>query len=51
MPSKNETQQFKMLSDQALAEFRIFCAAGRYPRPDGAHDAKHLDPTEVGGRK
>lgn len=40
MPSKNETYQYKMLSDQALAKFRIFCAAGKLPTPDGAYDAK-----------
>lgn len=40
MPSKNEVRQFKMFSDQALQEFKIFCARGRLPVPDGAHDSK-----------
>jgi hypothetical protein len=40
VPSKNETYQYKMLSDEALAKFRIFCAAGRFPRTDGAYDSR-----------
>jgi hypothetical protein len=39
MPTRNETKQFKMLSEEALAKFKIFCAAGKYPRPAGAYDA------------
>jgi hypothetical protein len=43
MPSKNEVAQYKLLSDRALHEFKIFCAAGRLPRPDkltqGAFDS------------
>ena len=43
MPSKNEVEQYKLLSDQALREFKIFCAAGRLPKPDnltkGAFDS------------
>ena len=34
MPSKREVEEYKMLSDEALQRFRIFCAAGKYPRPD-----------------
>jgi hypothetical protein len=43
MPSRNEVQQYRLLSDQALQEFKIFCAAGRLPKPDkltqGAFDS------------
>jgi hypothetical protein len=43
MPSKNEVEQYKLLSDRALQEFKVFCAAGRLPRPDrltkGAFDS------------
>jgi hypothetical protein len=43
MPSKNEVAQYKLLSDKALQEFKVFCAAGRLPRPDkltqGAFDS------------
>ena len=35
----NTTQQYKMLSDEALAKFKIFCAAGKLPSPKGAFDA------------
>lgn len=47
MASRNETRQFNMYSAQALRDFRIFCAAGRYPNPDpkGAFD-KALDRDE-----
>jgi hypothetical protein len=44
MPSRRERQEFQMLSERALRDFSIFCAAGRYPRPDrraqGAFDQK-----------
>jgi hypothetical protein len=39
-PSRAEVEQYKGLSDEALAKFRIFCAAGRFPKPDGANDTK-----------
>jgi hypothetical protein len=34
MPSKREVEEYKLLSDEALQKFRIFCAAGKFPRPD-----------------
>jgi hypothetical protein len=44
MPSTRETREFKMLSEKALRDFQIFCAAGRFPVPDkraaGAFDEK-----------
>ena len=35
----NTTEQYKLLSDDALAKFKIFCAAGKLPSPKGAFDA------------
>jgi hypothetical protein len=43
MPSKREVAEYRLLSDEALQKFKIFCAAGRLPRPDkltkGAFDS------------